>query len=222
MPRVAACFHGFLRTGASMWLVARSLRRAGYRAVALPTFGYHVQPLEHHAEQAAAVLEALAERHPEATFDVVTHSYGGVLARAALARLDRARVRRVVMLSPPNQGARLAAHVRAALPVHRLGWDPLHQLTPGVPDRLPRPRGAEIGVLTGGTGGRGYAPWLGADNDGKVCVDEARLPDLADFHVIPVRHAGMPFSSASHAQILAFLERGRFERDPATQGRRVA
>ncbi len=212
MARVAACFHGFLRTGGSMWLLARALRRAGYDTVALPTFGYHLAPLEYHADRAAAELSVLAARNPDATIDLVTHSYGGILARATLARLPRPLVRRVVMLSPPNQGARMAAQVRALLPVHRLGWDPLGQLLPGVPGRQPGPRGADVGVLTGGTGGRGFSPWLGADNDGKVRIDEAALPDLADFHVIPVRHALMPYSPTSHAQVLAFLETGRFAR----------
>ena len=156
--RVAACFHGFLRTGGSMLLVARALRRAGYADVALPTFGYHVAPLGTHAERAAAVLDALARRNPGATIDVVTHSYGGILARAALARQERPAVRRVVMLSPPNQGAVLAEHVRTMLPVHRLGWDPLHQLLPGVPARQPPPIGAEVGVLTGGTGVKPVPP----------------------------------------------------------------
>ncbi len=213
MVRVAACFHGFLRTGASMWLVARALRQAGYADVALPTFGYHLAPLDRHASRAADALVALAERHPGATIDLVTHSYGGILARATLARLPAPLVRRVVMLSPPNQGARLAQQVRAVLPVHVLGWDPLGQLLPGAPACQPPPRGAEVGILTGGTGGRGYSPWLGIDNDGKVCIDEAHHPDAHDFHVIPVRHAGMPYSSASIAQVLAFLEHGRFARE---------
>lgn len=214
--RIAACFHGFLRTGGSMWLVARALRRAGYAEVALPTFAYHLDPLEAHAERAARTLVGLAARHPGTPIDLVTHSYGGILARATLARLPAPLVRRVVMLSPPNQGARLAAQVRTVLPVHHLGWDPLHQLLPGVPARQPPPRGAEVGVLTGGTGGAGYAPWLGIDNDGKVCIDEARLPDAHDFHVIPVRHAMMPFVPASHAQVLHFLEHGRFRRERPT------
>jgi hypothetical protein len=117
------------------------------------------------------------------------------------------------MLSPPNQGARLAEQIRSILPVHLLGWDPLHQLRPGIPTLQPPALGAEVGVLTGGTGGDGYTPWLGVDNDGKVCTDEAHIPEAADFHVIPVRHALMPFSSVSIAQIVAFLADGRFKRD---------
>lgn len=219
---VAVCFHGFLRTGGSMWFVARALRRAGYAEVALPTFGYHLAALDIHAGRAAGTLEALAARHPDAPIDIVTHSYGGILARATLARLSRPLVRRVVMLSPPNQGAVLAEQVRAVLPVHRLGWDPLAQLLPGAPARAAGPMctqvGAQVGVLTGGNGSRGYSPWLGADNDGKVRVDEAHLDEAHDFHVIPVRHALMPFAPASHRQIVTFLGEGSFAREAAVVG----
>lgn len=211
VPRVAACFHGFLRTGASMWWIARALERAGYADVALPTFGYHLLPLEAHAERAAAALADLHARHPDACIDIVTHSYGGILARAALAMSGAPAARRVVMLSPPNQGAMLAAQIRNLLPVHKVGWDPLGQLLPGVPATRPRCQ-ACVGILTGGTGGRGYSPWLGEDNDGKVRVDEALLEGAADFLVVPVRHSMMPFSPVARAQVLAFLETGRFLR----------
>ncbi len=209
--RIAVCLHGFLRTGASMWVIARALRRAGYGAVALPTFGYHLKPLVSHAERSVKLLNAIAERHPNASLDIVTHSYGGLLARATLASSSCPEVRRVVMLSPPNRGAELAAHVRRWLPVHRLGWDPLRQLLPGGPTALPAPARSEVGVLTGGTGTRGFTPWLTEDNDGKVCVQEAKLTGSTDFLVIPVRHSLMPFSPTAIAQVLTFLEHGRFD-----------
>ncbi|MFZ5476618.1 MAG: esterase/lipase family protein [Myxococcota bacterium] len=218
--RVAACFHGFLRTGASMWWMARTLRRAGYLDVALPTFGYHLTPLDVHAPRAVAAIAALRQKWPDATIDLVTHSFGGILARAALglpavAAGGAPRVRRVVMLSPPNQGALLAEQVRKVLPFHRMGWDPLHQITPGVPAARPLPGDigqTEFGVLTGGTGEKGWSPWLGEDNDGKVRVDEAWLEGASDFLVVPVRHSMMPFSPLSHQQAIAFLETGRFAR----------
>ena len=211
-PRIAACLHGFLRTGGSMALFAVRLRRAGYREVALPTFGYHLSHMEAHAARAARVLAALAARHPEAELDVVTHSMGGLLARLALSHPEAPPARRVVMLSPPNQGAKAAELVRGMVPLHQLGWDPLHPLLPGVPSAHPVPP-AEVGVLTGGRGDeRGYNGWLGADNDALVRVDEAALPGATDFHVVEVPHALMPFHPLAAAQTLHFLEYGRFRR----------
>lgn len=211
-PRVVVCLHGFLRTGASMaWLGSR-LRTAGYAGVSLPTFGYHLRPLSAHAERASELLQRLHEQHPDATIDIVSHSMGGLLTRATLARADAPPVRRVVMLSPPNQGAMAAHHVRSWLPVHRLGWDPLHELLPGVASEHPSPP-CEVGVLTGGTGQRaGYNRLLGDDNDFMVRVDEAQLAGTADFHVIPVPHALMPFHSLAARQVVAFFATGRFFR----------
>lgn len=211
-PRLVMLIHGFLRTGASMGLLGARLKQAGYQEVIRPTFGYHLRPLEENALRAADLLLALRQRNPDATIDIVTHSMGGVLARAALGLSEDIGVHRVVMLSPPNQGAQMAARVRAMLPVHRLGWDPLQQLLPGVPSDHPLPT-AEVGVLTGGTGlPRGYNALLGADNDLMVRVDEAHLPGAADFHVVPVPHAMMPFHGLASRQVHSFLDTGRFAR----------
>lgn len=211
MPRVAACLHGYLRTGWSMELIAMDLRRAGYKEVLTPTFGYHLGTLEQHRLRVVRSLRALMERHPGALLDVVTFSFGGVMIRAALTHEEAPPVRRVVMLAPPNQGAELAARVREAVPIHRVGWDPMAPLLPGAPSGWPPPP-AELGVLAGGTGDRGFNPWLGADNDGKVRVDEARIEGARDFLVIPLRHPFFPVSPTVRRQVRAFLDEGQFAR----------
>lgn len=211
MERVAACLHGFLRTGWSMEILAMDLRRAGYQEVLTPTFGYHLRSMDQHIVRVARTLRALADRHPGAALDVVTFSFGGVMIRAALTHPEAPPVRRVVMLAPPNQGAWLAEWVRERVPLHRVGWDPIAPLLPGQASVWPTPA-AELGVLAGGTGDRGFAPWLGADNDGKVRVDEAALPGVHDFMVLPLRHPFFPVSPAVRRQVRAFLETGSFER----------
>jgi pimeloyl-ACP methyl ester carboxylesterase len=215
--RVAVCLHGFLRTGAAMWWVARRLRADGYQAVQMPTFGYHLAPLATHAARAAELLAGIARRHPDARLDLVTHSYGGVLARAALARPEAPAVGRLVMLAPPNQGARWAGMVRGALPVHRLGWDPLGQVLPGVPCGHGVPA-AEVGILAGGTGEvTGFNPWLGADNDGTVRVDETVLEGATAHRVLRVHHSMMPIAPLPLALTLRFLARGDFVDGPSTK-----
>lgn len=193
-----------------MWWVARRLRAMGYVEVVLPTFGYHVRGLDENAASAALHVANLRKRHPDADLDIVTHSYGGVLARAVFARPEMSPPRRVVMFSPPNRGAVTAQKVRATVPVHRVGWDPLGQILPGVPEGLPLPRG-QVGVLTGGLGhARGFNPLLGADNDGTVRVDEAYIDGLHAFEVVPVIHAMMPMSPRTLERMERFLETGSF------------
>ena len=212
MARVAALFHGFLRTGASMLWLGRSLRAAGYTATIAPTFGYHLGRLDTHGDRAAALLARFAEAHPDAELDVVTHSYGGVLARLALAHPDAPPVRRLVMLGPPNQGAQWAQQIRDRVPFHQMGWDPLQQFLPGVPAHRPLPP-TTYGILAGGRGTtRGYNPFLEGDNDGTVTVEEARLEGAVDFHVIDVHHSLLPLHRESLRQVQAFLEEGQFSR----------
>ncbi len=210
MTRVAICFHGFLRSGAAMWWVSRRLRAAGYADVAMPTFGYHLRAIEENAAAAANSIRALAGRHPGARVDVVTHSYGGVLARVAWAQHDLPAPRRTVMMSPPTRGAVAAMYARKALPVHHFGWDPFGQILPGVPDPWPLPPG-EVGILTGGTGtARGMNPVLGDDNDGTVRVDEARHEGATDFAVVNVQHTMMIMAPRVLDRVVLFLERGKF------------
>jgi len=209
-PRVAVCLHGFLRTGAAMWWVARRLRAAGWADVALPTFGYHLRPIEANAEAAARVVRELLARNPGADLDLVTHSYGGVLARVTWASQELPPLRRGVLISPPNQGATAAELLRKVVPLHRTGWDPFGQLRPGVPAHWPLPPG-EIGILTGGTGTpRGMNPLLGDDNDGTVRVDEARHDGATDFLVVPVQHSLTIVAPSVLDQVVGFLQNGRF------------
>ena len=209
-PRVAICFHGFMRTGASMWWLSRRLRRAGFIDVALPTFGYHLHPLAECAEAAASAVRALSSRHPDAELHLVTHSYGGVLARATWASHELPALRRGVLISPPNQGAAAADFARKVLPVHHVGWDPFGPMRPGVPAHWPLPPG-EIGILTGGTGTpRGYNPLFGDDNDGTVTVEEARHQGAVDFLVVPVQHSLTILAPTVLDRVVRFLEEGRF------------
>lgn len=207
LPASVVCLHGFLRTGASMMPMAFALRRGGYARFYAPTYRYEVRDLAAIAEQCAGRLRAIAERDG-GPVDLVTHSYGGLLARAVL---PQAPVRRVVMLAPPNQGAQTAQLVRERLPVHQLGWDPLQHVLPGAPSDLPAGP-AEIGILTGGVGHeRGYNPILDGDNDFTVRVEEAALDGAADFKVVRAQHTVIMMHREVQELTLRFLRTGRFE-----------
>ena len=175
-----------------------------------PTFGYHLRGIEANAELAASAVRALAARNPEADLYLVSHSYGGVLARVAWAQHDLPPLRRGVLLAPPNRGAQAADLARGAIPVHRAGWDPLGQVRPGVPSHWPLP-GPEIGILAGGTGSeRGINPLLGADNDGTVRVDEAFHEDAVEFRVIAMHHSVILLSPRVLDRVVHFFDHGKF------------
>lgn len=197
--------HGFLRTGASMLPMAHVLRKAGH-TVTLPTWAYHWRRLPDIAEELAGRIHRIAEQTGEPV-DIVSHSYGGVLARSVIAH---APVRRLVMLAPPNQGAQTAEIARRLIPVHQVGWDPFAQILPGIPAQLPR-GSAEVGIITGGTGTpRGFNPVLDGDNDQTVRVEEARLDGVRHFVVLPVRHTFLVTHSEVQRLTAGFLADGEF------------
>lgn len=210
--RVAVCFHGFLRTGIAMRPVRSRLVGAGWHHVGLPTARYELSDLDRLGAWAAQQIREASTRVGGGRVDVVTHSMGGLVLRASLRHSPP--LRRAVMLSPPNQGAEMAAQVRRLLPLHKLGWDPLAPLLPGAPHLLPLPDGeVEVGVLVGArnAGGRGYNPLLGADNDGKVRIDEAPLEGAAEFRVVQARHPSIMARAHVLDLVVRFLRTGSFE-----------
>ena len=209
---VAVCFHGLLRTGIAMRPIRARLLQEGWRHVALPTSRYELTGLKVLGSWAAQKIREASTRVGGGKVDIITHSMGGLVVRASLQHTPP--IRRVVMLSPPNQGAEMAAQVRRLLPVHKMGWDPLAPLLPGVPTDLPLPSaGIEVGVLVGAkkAGGSGYNPLLGADNDGKVRVDEAPLEGATEFRIVQARHPTIMAQSDVLDLVVRFLRTGSFE-----------
>jgi triacylglycerol lipase len=113
--------HGLGRTRYSLWPVAREAARRGYR---VHNFGYPSRraPIEQLAETVGRRIRELAS---SSIVDVVTHSMGGIVIRAAVAfgALPAETVRRVVMLTPPNHGPDVLAHTFAFLESGRFATD---------------------------------------------------------------------------------------------------
>jgi pimeloyl-ACP methyl ester carboxylesterase len=68
------------------------------------------RPLEESAKLLADELRRVAEEQPERRIALVTHSMGGIVARAVIedADLDPGNVTQLVMIAPPNHGSALA------------------------------------------------------------------------------------------------------------------
>lgn len=166
--------------------------------------------------RAAAEISAW---HPDAPVDFVTHSLGGLILRYAVAagHLEPSRVRRAVMLGPPNAGSELAdalpripligsIYARLTGPAGlQLGTGPTD-----IPAQLP-PVNFTVGVIAGT---RSYNPvfsaLLGGPSDGKVRVDRAGVSGMRDFVTVPHWHPVLMRPAGVHALVLRFLERGTF------------
>ncbi len=131
------------------------------------------------------------------------------------------RLKRIVMLGPPNNGARLAQLLAdnsffktiAGRPGAELGlrFDQLQR-------RLATPS-CEFGIIAGGRGDqRVQNPLLQGDNDLIVAVPETRLIGARDFLVVPAVHTFLLDDSKAQEATLRFLAHGYFiaedERQP--------
>jgi hypothetical protein len=145
----------------------------------------------------------------------VTHSLGGVMARAYLAEHPMPNLGRVVMLAPPNHGSEyvdVAGHWRL---FQALLGPTAAQLGTGatsLPNRLPGPD-FELGVIAGTNSINpiGNAV-IGTVSDGTVSVSSTQLAGMRDFIEVDASHTFIMRNAAATRQTIEFLREGRFTR----------
>ena len=206
--------HGLGRTAYSMAPVERAARKRGYSVLNLgyPSRTARIADL---AEHVAHAIQEFAPEVPAMNF--VTHSLGGVLLRAAVGAglLPLERVRRAVLLAPPNQGSEAADFMARVPLLHRIPGVALAELgiaADGVVARL-GPVPFDCGVIAGN---RTVNPILSlvipGPDDGKVAIARASATGVRDFVIVPHSHPFIMRAAEVHRQIFHFLDHGRFAR----------
>ncbi|MGH7378364.1 MAG: esterase/lipase family protein, partial [Candidatus Methylomirabilales bacterium] len=149
----------------------------------------------------------------------VTHSMGGLVVRHLLTHDPPERVRRFVMLVPPNNGS-LKARRFARSPGYRHFYRLVYgrragaQLAsepPGVFEACGIPRGVEMGVIAGTGGSRFSIPThaLAGEHDGVLTVEETALPGVP-LKKVPYGHTTILFRPQAWREVAHFLDHGRF------------
>lgn len=203
--------HGLGRSSFSMWLLASRLTQAGFEVHNLD-----YPSTEERIDQLVEVLDGELEQcclSSEKPLHFVTHSLGGILVRAYIARRRPDNLGRVVMLSPPNQGSELVDELRDN-PLFQWATGPAGQElgtdSSNLPNRL-GPADFEVGIITGSRSLNPLTSWLvTGEDDGKVSVESARLEGMADFLVVPNTHTFIMNSSQVAREVVHFLEQGSF------------
>jgi pimeloyl-ACP methyl ester carboxylesterase len=196
--------HGVLMPGVELGLLARRLRRCGFRPLIF-RYPSRRHGLRHHAAALARFLASV----PAGRVHCVGHSMGGLVILAALRQRDLPPGR-VVLLGSPTRGSRVARRLaRSAAGRWLLGRSTEGALL----EPVPAPGGGrEIGIIAGDLPyGLGTAiAGLGGRHDGTVAVEETVLPGASDRIVLRATHTGLVLSHAVARQVCAFLQDGRF------------
>ena len=226
--RAVVLVHGLGGVRATMTLVGNQLEQHGYKVFNV-TYPSTRGDLAQHARALGAIVDHL-DGVEEINF--VGHSMGNLVIRHYLGdcadtqsgRKPDPRLKRVVMIAPPNHGAEKArawgdsalflAVVGAGGMQLGAGWETVekHLATPA----------CEFGIIAGGQGdNEGYSDKLPGDDDSLITVSTTRLVGARDFVVLPHRHNLLLLSSTTADYIARFIERGYFrsaeQRQPITQ-----
>ena len=175
----ALIVHGMGRTPVAAAQLAYRLGRAGIPA---GLFGYIAafQDFDAIAIRLTARLQRLASGGP---YIVVGHSLGGLLLRAAIAKLPPGTPlpAHLFLVGSPHRSPRLARRLRDRCFYRLFSGDSGRMLAdPARMRRLPLPD-VPVTVIAGTTGVR--RPFKGRANDGIVTVDEAGIGGL---ELVPV------------------------------------
>ena len=204
--------HGLWRSASAMGSIAEYLEQSRFQTVrfSYPSTELDIPSL---AENYLAPAVEQCEKTGSHSVHLVTHSMGGIVARAYLQNHRLPGEGKVVMISPPNQGSEISKNLG------HLGWfkslagKAATTLTEEGVMRELKPFPEPVGVIAG------YRTWslwpesiLPSPNDGMVSVASMPLEGMDDYIEVEGGHAMLRFKEAVKFQVKAFLDYGRFEK----------
>ena len=223
---VVIVLHGLARTRAVMEPLSNFLEEEGGYTVANVSYASTRDELDQHAASLACVIERLGPEVESIHF--VGHSMGNLVVRRYLHGSDEGpeqwepdpRVRRIVMLAPPNQGAQMAQRLKNNVLFYLIAGDngdALSRRWEAMSEQLATPK-TEFGIIAGALADEvGGNPLIAGSDDFILAVDETRLAGAADFVVIPSIHTTLMNHPLAREYTLRFLRQGHFISEDARQ-----
>jgi pimeloyl-ACP methyl ester carboxylesterase len=201
--------HGLWRGWHAMEPLTRELDRQGFSTLNVPYPSTRL-PIPELIQRIRSEVEKIANDEP---VHFVTHSLGGIIARAMLADAPSWKSGRLVMLAPPNGGSEIVDWA-ASHPVIRQFLGPAGRSlgSQGFPSSLPPlPDGLEAAVIMGR---RCSIPMfknlLESDNDGIVSASKGKIEGLRGFTVIDADHTFIQMHPEAIRLTLEFLTTGNW------------
>ena len=200
--------HGLWRGWRAMEPLARGLRREGFSTLSIPypSARLAVNVLADRVQQEIGRL--IVDDRP---VHFITHSLGGIVLRALLARDVSWRTGRVVMLAPPNGGSEIVDWLHDHPLLHRILGPAGRSLgSSGLPIQLPAlPTQVEAAVIMGNRSSIPvFRKLLSQENDGIVSVEKGKIEGLSGFAVIPADHTFIQMHPEAIRLSLHFLKTG--------------
>lgn len=215
---VVITMHGLIRSRDMMEGIGNYLELEGDFTWLNVSYASTRRTLDDHAASLARVLghlDGVTEIH------FVCHSLGNLVVRRYLgeAGAERprwkvdSRIERMVMLAPPNNGARFAQFFKDNKLFGLVMGPSGKQLAAewsAVERRLAVPD-FEFGIIAGSkSSGRLVNPLLDGEDDLVVSVEETRLAGACDFLVVPSSHGELMDDAHVRRCVRRFLEEGCF------------
>jgi pimeloyl-ACP methyl ester carboxylesterase len=210
--------HGLIRSRDMMAGIGQYLEQEGDYTWLNVSYASTRRTLDDHAASLARVISHL-EGVSEINF--VCHSMGNLVVRRYLGEASAQqprwkvdpRIKRMVMLAPPNHGARFAQFFKDnklfGLVMGPSGKQLAMQWS-DVEKRLAIPE-FEFGIIAGSkTSGRLANPLLDGEDDLVVSVEETRLAGACDFLVVASSHGDLMDDPSVRRSVRRFLEEGCF------------
>lgn len=218
--KLVIVLHGLIRTSGSMATMAKFLNdQEGYSTI---NFQYAStrKSVGDHAVALRSVIDNLGPEVTEIYF--VGHSLGNIVVRRYLsdttnqqtqAQGDQ-RIKRIVMIGPPNQGSRMAQILKKSFLFYKIAgvsgaqlsrtWD---QLAPSLAIPV-----AEFGIIAGGQASEKNLSnfVLEGPDDFTVSLEEAKLVGASDLLIRPLLHSTMMSKPVSLQATLSFFNNGYF------------
>ena len=194
--RVVVLVHGLMRTSSSLKRLGRFLEAQGWPQIIDFRYASSRASIADHAKALHSVIKHLPGS-PRLSF--VGHSLGNIVIRHLIGDWERtasrpsfrARLDRIVMLAPPNQGAAIA---------RALSYTGLFQVITGkvgtqlgsgwqeIVNRLAIPS-CPVAIISGDVSLGRWNPLVKGPSDLIVSVEETQLPGVTEQMIVPTIHS---------------------------------
>lgn len=208
--------HGLWRKRHAMQTLCDHLAEKGGYHIVNVSYATTRASIGDHAKTLAMVIEGL-DGVDEISF--VGNSLGNLVIRRYLhdqtteGRPLDPRIKRFVMLAPPNQGAQVARRFEVDAALKSIWGVPGNEIAEWtkLAPTLATPT-CEFAIISGGQGKDGRNPLIPGDDDWLLSVEETKLEGAKEFLLLPVTHRSIKSDPTTLEQTLCFLKDGCFKK----------